>query len=314
MISDKANASVYTDFQGLARLRAEAGRETPQAIKETARQFEALFVQMMLKAMREASPGDGMFDSDQVGLYREMYDRQVALDLVKGRGLGIAEMLTHQLGGQTEAGDEAASREHGLRPDAAAAGYPAPERPASAEAAPAVKRTGSDWQPQTPAEFVRELWPHATRGAEILGVDPAVMVAQAALETGWGRRVIQRPDGGSSFNLFNIKADARWEGERVSVNTLEYEQGVAGRQRAAFRAYDSIAAAVDDYVDFLQTNPRYRWALEQAADPQTFLQGLKEAGYATDPDYVGKIETIMKQGSFSQQVSELKLNETAALS
>jgi flagellar protein FlgJ len=315
MISGKDNASVYTDFQGLARLRAEAGKETPQAIKETARQFEALFVQMMLKAMREASPGDGMFDSDQVGLYREMYDRQVALDLVKGRGLGIADMLTRQLGSQTEATDDPATHEHALRGGTAAAvPYPVPARPNDAAVEQAAELPAADWQPQTTAEFIQDVWPHARRGAEVLGVDPGVLVAQAALETGWGRKVIQRPDGRNSFNLFNIKADARWDGERVSVNTLEYEHGVAGRQRATFRAYDSIAAAVNDYVEFLQTNPRYRQALERAADPQAFLQGLKEAGYATDPDYVGKIRTIMDQGSFSRQVSELKLNETAALS
>lgn len=311
MISAKDNAAVYTDFQGLARLRAQAGKETPQAIKETARQFEALFVQMMLKAMREASPGDGLLDSDQVGMYREMYDQQIALDLVKGRGLGIADILARQLGGQPEETDKPANNLRGDSPSAIP--YPVPARPASAGTAPVTDSPAADWKPDTPAEFIRGLWSHAERGAAKLGVDPAVLVAQAALETGWGRKVIQRPDGGSSFNLFNIKADGRWEGERVSVNTLEYENGMADRQRAAFRAYDSIGAAVNDYVEFLQTNPRYRQALEQAADPQAFLQGLKEAGYATDPDYVEKIRVIMEQGTFSRQVSELRLNQTDAL-
>ena len=149
--------------------------------------------------------------------------------------------------------------------------------------------------------------PYAREGAARLGVEPEVLVAQAALETGWGQKVIRHADGRSSFNLFGIKADAQWDGERVTVSTLEYKDGVASRQRAAFRSYDSLAESVSDYVNFLRTNPRYQSALSQASDPEAFLSGLKDAGYATDPDYVGKISAIMKRDSLVPGQAELKL-------
>lgn len=338
MISDTDVASVYTDFHGLMRLKAEAGNQTPEAKRETARQFEAMFVQMMLKSMREATPGDGLFDSDQVGFYRDLYDRQLAMELVKGRGLGIADMLAAQMDGQPAAAHPAPAQLH--NPARAAepppfAGKDATARPllpsdpvtplvslqtatpprplidlqdtgAQAGSRPAAGE--QDWRPDSPADFVRDLWQHARQGAAVLGVNPEVLVAQAALESGWGRQVIRFADGRNSFNLFGIKADPGWQGERVTVRTLEYEDGVATRQRASFRAYDSIGAAVAGYVDFIRNNPRYRQALERAADPEAYLHGLKDAGYATDPHYVDKIRSILKQDSFDAHVSELKIS------
>ena len=153
-----------------------------------------------------------------------------------------------------------------------------------------------NWRPETPEEFIRDLLPHARKGAAELGVKPGVLIAQAALETGWGQKVIRHADGRSSFNLFGIKADTGWSGDRVTVATLEYENGIAAKQRAAFRSYDSLAGAVSGYVDFIRSNPRYQSALEQAADPDAYLSGLKAAGYATDPAYAEKIRAIMKQG------------------
>jgi flagellar protein FlgJ len=325
VISDSRPASVYTDFQGLATLRAKAAKNNPDATVETARQFEAMFVQMMLKAMREASPGGGIFDSDQVGFYSELYDRQLALSLVKGRGLGIAELLTSQLGvqdvNQTAASDPSRDGRSSFP------GHFAPVEPAAPEtdntslatraaveninaltAAGRMTVNGNqDWRPRNPSEFIQDLWPHAERGAAALGVSPEVLVAQAALETGWGQKVIRHANGDSSFNLFGIKADAGWRGSRVTVPTLEYDDGVAVKRRAAFRSYDSLGEAVSDYVDFLRGNPRYQPALKQAADPETYLRGLKDAGYATDPDYVEKIRAIMNQQSFSRDVAGLKI-------
>jgi flagellar protein FlgJ len=325
MISDSRLASVYTDFQGLAALRAKAAKNNPEATVETVRQFEALFVQMMLKAMREASPGGGIFDSNQVGFYSELYDRQLALSLVKGRGLGITELLTSQLRGQD--GRPMAASDPSRDGSSPFPGLPAPVGPAAPDTddvslatRASVKNvtaltvaghmTGNgnqDWRPRNPGEFIQDLWPHAERGAAALGVSPEVLVAQAALETGWGQKVIRHADGDSSFNLFGIKADAGWRGSRVTVPTLEYEDGVAVKRRAAFRSYDSLGEAVSDYVDFLRGNPRYQQALKQAANPETYLRGLKDAGYATDPDYVEKIRTIMNQQSFSRDAVGLKI-------
>ena len=117
--------------------------------------------------------------------------------------------------------------------------------------------------------------------------------------------MIRHADGRNSFNLFGIKADSRWEGERATVSTLEYEAGVAQRQRAAFRAYGSLEESVSDYVDFLQAHPRYQQAIESAGDPVAFLRGLKNAGYATDPDYVEKIRSIMDGKSFDRGMDRL---------
>jgi flagellar protein FlgJ len=342
MISDNSMAAVYTDFQGLARLKAEASKQTPEAIQETARQFEALFVQTMLKAMRDASPGEGMGESDQTEFYRDMYDQQMALHMVKGRGLGIAEMLVPSLGGQ---GSDA---ETPLEPVSGVSGLKEVSRPVVVDTGPAQplitqsatgpivrlqgavpvqalvntsglagegalvsKMSDEKWRPETPEEFIRDLLPHARKGAAELGVKAGVLIAQAALETGWGQKVIRHADGRSSFNLFGIKADAGWSGDKVTVATLEYEDGLAAKQRAAFRSYDSLAGAVSGYVDFLRSNPRYQGALEQAADPNAYLDGLKAAGYATDPAYAEKIKAIMNQDSFEANIGALALSQAS---
>ena len=334
MINDNSGASVYTDFQGLAELRVAAGQQTPEAMRETARQFEALFVQTMLKAMRDASPGDGLLDSDQTDFYRDLYDRQLALEMVKGRGLGIADMLMKDMGGAQAAVGRPVQAEAQPRPVVPEAspvpanlarpivdlnGNPSPvialaerdagaliEKPPAAEHPPAVVRKElADWRPADPEEFIRDVMPVARKGAAMLGVQPAVLVAQAALETGWGQKMIRRADGSNSFNLFGIKADGHWQGDRATVTTLEYEQGIARRQRAVFRAYGSLAESVADYVDFLRSNPRYQQAIESAGNNMAFLRGLKEAGYATDPDYVEKIRSIMDGESFDQGMKPL---------
>jgi flagellar protein FlgJ len=343
MISDSSMADVYTDFQGLVRLKREAGKQTPEAIRETARQFEALFVQTMLKAMRDASPGEGMGESNQTEFYRDMYDQQMALHMVKGRGLGIADMLVSSMGGKgpgvempPEPVIEAGTVEQ-LRPvvdsgpaqplikksDAGPIVHVKSTVPmqalvtTSAESSELALDRGiseASWRPETPEEFIRDLLPHASKGAVELGVNPGVLIAQAALETGWGQKVIRHADGRSSFNLFGIKADTGWSGDRVTVATLEYENGIAAKRHAAFRSYDSLEGAVSGYVEFLRSNPRYQSALEQAADPEAYLSGLKAAGYATDPEYVGKIRAIMSRGSFMESIEKLVLSQASDLS
>ncbi|MGB5717366.1 MAG: flagellar assembly peptidoglycan hydrolase FlgJ [Gammaproteobacteria bacterium] len=342
MISDPSMAAVYTDFQGLMRLKAEAGKQTPDAIQETARQFEALFVQTMLKAMRDASPGEGMGESNQTDFYRDMYDQQMALHMVKGRGLGIADMLVSRLGGKVS------EKETPAEPLAAAAAETNNARPVvdgtparpfmlepSARPIVPLESTGpvralvnlqgvgreagsrelaaADWRPQTPEEFIRDLMPHASKGAAELGVKPGVLIAQAALETGWGQKVIRHADGRSSFNLFGIKADAGWSGDKVSVATLEYENGIAEKRRAAFRSYDSLEGAVAGYVDFLRSNPRYQGVLQQVADPDAYLEGLEAAGYATDPEYAGKIRAIMNRDSLLTDSDPLLVSQASPL-
>ncbi len=280
------HADVYTDFQGLKRLRAEAQRESPEALKEVARQFEALFIQMMVKSMREASLSEGIMDNDQSKLYQGMYDQQLSLELSKGKGLGLADTLVRQLSrGVGSSGEQYA--------------LPSPQQLAVQRVAPTATSSVapvadvSAWQVSGPEDFVAKLWPHAQRAAAQLGTRPEVLVAQAALETGWGKSVMQHGDGHSSFNLFGIKADARWDGDRVYAQTMEFRDGVMGRERAAFRSYDSVQQSFSDYVDFLKQNPRYQDALAVGRDSARYAQELQRAGYATDPHYADKISSIL---------------------
>ncbi len=317
MTPELATAGVYTDFQGLTGLKAEAKQRSPEAVKAVAKQFEALFLQMMLKSMRQASGGDPMFDNEQTDVYRDMYDKQLALEISeKGRGVGLAEMLVKQLQAMPEVGGEAAVaggalHMPGRRADtavvasaAAPAAQPSNTSPAatSESAAPGEEIGGS------PSQFVHRLMPLARRAAAKIGVAPEALVAQAALETGWGKAVIRHGDGSSSHNLFNIKADHRWGGAKVAKQTLEYRDGVAAKEVAQFRSYDSYAASFDDYVQFLKDNPRYADALRQADDPKQFAQALQDAGYATDPSYANKIVDILGRDVLASAAGEVKVS------
>ena len=143
-------------------------------------------------------------------------------------------------------------------------------------------------------EFMTTLKPLAKKAADTLEVDPAILIAQAALETGWGKKVIQN-SAQSSHNLFNIKVDKRWEGDQMRTNTLEFHDGVAVKEKAAFRSYDSYDASFMDFVNFLQQNPRYKTALTQTDNPERFMESLHQAGYATDPKYSDKVLQIYRQ-------------------
>ncbi len=269
-------------------------RDSAAALEEVARQFEALFLQMILKGARDSGFGDPLFDDGQMDFYRDLHDQQLSVELARGGGMGIARILVEQLG-------EARNPRGNGRPDAVAA-FPVPERLALRGVLPApepavrepkaVRIPGESATFGSPREFVQRLLPEAGRAAAELGVSPRILLAQAALETGWGRRVIRRGAQGSSYNLFNIKADGRWSGERVSVGTLEYIDGRMVRQQASFRAYGSFAESFADYVDFLRGNPRYGEALRQVGDDRAFVVALQRAGYATDPDYAEKIMRI----------------------
>jgi flagellar protein FlgJ len=244
------------------------------------------------------------------------------MNIAQGRGLGLAPFVEQQMlrhsglegtkpaGGGRQAGDYLANPVPSARtPDAAdAMGQrqdvvgASPSGPSGAVSTPGGK--GLVWD--SPETFVRDIWPMAKRTAQSLGVSPRALVAQAALETGWGQHVIRRPDGSSSNNLFNIKAHAGWNGDSVGVPTLEYRDGVAVRETAQFRAYDSLQQAFDDYGSFLRAHPRYSGALEAGEDAPQFLRGLQRAGYATDPGYAEKIERILGSDVFSSLESPLK--------
>ncbi|HSW12948.1 MAG TPA: flagellar assembly peptidoglycan hydrolase FlgJ, partial [Solimonas sp.] len=164
--------------------------------------------------------------------------------------------------------------------------------PANPPLALKTDNTMGDFRPKTPQEFVEALLPHAEKAAKELGIPARVLVAQAALETGWGKHQIRHADGSPSFNLFGIKADKSWGGDRVRTMTHEYENGRLEKQSAKFRAYDSIGESFEDYVRFLKSNPRYTQALKHEGNAMHFTTGLQKAGYATDPSYAQKIMRI----------------------
>jgi len=155
----------------------------------------------------------------------------------------------------------------------------------------------------TPENFVNHLWPLAEKSAIKLGVAPEVLLAQAALETGWGQSIIKQGSQ-SSHNLFNIKADPRWDGDKVEKLSLEYEKGIAVSKKSFFRAYDDLQKSFDDYVDFIQNNPRYQKALDAAENPERYLHEIHRAGYATDPKYADKIIRIMHRMNLKDNSSK----------
>ena len=288
MITDKSAelASVYTDFDGIARLKAEASRQTDEAKRETARQFEALFLQMMIKSMREAG-GKGLLDSDQTEMARGMYDQQLAIALSKKGAIGIADMVMRQLGVEPEKGGAPVSSGAGSLAMAEKLWGTAPQSPVP------IKAPLPQWK--TPADFVQGLYPAAEKAADSLGTTPEAILAIAALETGWGRHVMPDDNGEPSFNLFGIKADRSWRKAATTATTLEFDNGVMQQKREPFRAYASPEEAVADFADFIRGNPRYRKALEVAGDPDAFLEHIHKAGYATDPRYAEKAQAVLKK-------------------
>jgi flagellar protein FlgJ len=306
-------ADAYTDLQGLSQLRAEAGNNDRETLRKVAGQFEALFIQMMLKSMRDASLGEGLMDSEHVKTYQSMFDQQIALDLSRRSGLGLADMMVRQL---TRGADSADNSDATADTDFVLTAPAAVNTPAAdavqgrdtPESAPRGQQ--ADWRPDTAEEFVRDLMPHASRAAGELGTTPEVLIAQAALETGWGQHMIRNRDGGNSFNLFGIKVDASWQGARALTDTVEYRDGLMRRERAPFRTYGSLAESFSDYVDFLKSSPRYREALNQGGDAAAFARALSQAGYATDPDYHGKIERILDSSRLREALSVADGNAT----
>lgn len=367
---DTSSLGNYHDLNSLQNLKAKS-RESDEgkldAIKNIAKQFESMFVGMMLKSMRDANATfeeDNPLNSSEMKMYRDMYDQQLSMHLAEGQGIGIADALVRQLSQQipelsnlsraTQAGDkfgmeagldgqimdalgtdaalsdgfssaEGAQQLPGIKLDSVTglpfknqeAWYGAPDSPQAQRVANAVKqymdrqniqmfaedekalkagleqarskRDGFD----SPEEFVETLWPVAQVAARKLNADPKALLAQAALETGWGKKIPQTSDGQMSFNLFGIKADSSWQGKRVATETTEYANGIARRENAEFRSYNSYVESMLDYTSFLQSRDHYQTALKQSEDAQTYLAELQNAGYATDPNYASKIVRIM---------------------
>jgi peptidoglycan hydrolase FlgJ len=290
----------YADFSGLEGLKKDVKTTDDQkAVRAVAQQFESLFTNMMLKSMREAKLGGGLGDSQEGDMYQDMYDQQIALKMSQGKGLGLADMLVAQL---TRNRAAKASASQGTAIPASTGVHAPVNGMGSAGAASAISGTsGGTSSGAAPAaaassdriSFVKKMEPFAQQAAAQLGVSPDAVIAQAALETGWGQHM-PTAGGTSSFNLFGIKAaggtTGNWDGGSVKALTAEVSQGSTSVLPQAFRSYDSLQQGVSDYVALLQNNGRYRGALNTGSDVTAFANGLARGGYATDPDYVQKLQ------------------------
>ncbi len=283
MSTSSVTPSFYADFSGLEGLKAGARNHQQDAVREAARQFESLLTRMMLKSMREASLGQGLGDSEETSFYQDMFDQQLAVQMSKGDGLGLASQLMQQL--------VKAGAVNGAETTTAQA--------ADTDAARAT--------------FVENIRPQATQAAARLGVAPEAVIAHAALESGWGQH-LPGDERGSSFNLFGIKATGRSAGTAVQALTTEFSDGKADRMIQGFRRYDSLQAGVADYATLLTSNDRYAAALNTGSDVHAFAAGLKQGGYATDPDYVEKLTATAASVKRYLDSSSLKNVTNASIS
>ena len=268
-------AKLVFDTQNLEQLRAQARQSPDQALKAAAQQFESVFLNMVLKSMREAIPQDGMFDSEQTRMFTSMLDQQLAQSMA-GRGVGLADIMVKQLRGQQI--DTQSS------PPDTRSSVPGPQ---------ASTVLPSAYNGTVQQDFINRMLPFTSQASQDSGVPPQLMLGQAALESGWGKREIKMADGSNSFNLFGIKASGGWNGKVAEVMTTEYRDGIAHKQVEKFRAYHSYAEAFRDYAAMISSNPRYADVLQQGGNPAGMAQAMQKAGYATDPSYADKLAHVM---------------------
>jgi peptidoglycan hydrolase FlgJ len=284
------SGKLVLDAKGLGELRQSARQNSPEALKAAAKQFEALFMNMMLKSMRQATPQDGMFDSEQSRMYTSMLDQQLSQNLAS-RGVGLADVLIRQLSSTVE--KQALDIKDGQgAPTVKQQISPSVQKPLEQ---PVARSAASSSLPTHIQSFQAKLASHAEEASRMTGIPAKFMLGQAALESGWGKREIIAADGTPSHNLFGIKATGSWKGKVVEAATTEYVNGVAHKKIEKFRAYDSYADAFRDYGNLLRNNPRYQNVMASTNDVAAFAQGLQRAGYATDPKYAEKLTRLIKQ-------------------
>lgn len=370
-----SSSSHFLDLGGLDSLRAQAQKDEKGALKKVAQQFEGIFVQMLMKSMRDANAvfqSDSPLNSQYTQFYEQMRDQQLSVDLSDKGVLGLADMMVQQLSPETSHFTPASVlRDDGgmkmlhdakalnvpmqsavapaVEPTVVNHGVPAaiarptfePDRAMDANSSMdidtpnrllAIDTPKPSWSEQSLSvvdpvisgqvlptaafretqkivrfgsreEFLATLYPHAEKAAKALGTQPEVLLAQSALETGWGQKIVRGNNGAPSHNLFNIKADRRWQGDKANVSTLEFEHGVAVQQKADFRVYSDFEHSFNDFVSFIAEGDRYQDAKKVAASPTQFIRALQDAGYATDPRYAEKVIKVMQ--SISEELKSI---------
>jgi flagellar protein FlgJ len=313
-INNDLSGKFALDVKDMGSLKQSARAGSPEALKTAATQFEAMFVNMMMKSMREATPQDGMLDNQQTKMFTTMMDQQTSQSIAK-KGIGLSDMLIRQLSKTTDQqalaiGADSPTAASGAAADGscgglsslmdaklkraiAAAGGPGSVDDNSAVPATTLPSKGS--QAAHVRSFQEKLGAHAEEASQATGIPAKFMLGQAALESGWGKREIKGRDGINSHNLFGIKAGGDWKGKVVEATTTEYVNGKAQTKVERFRAYDTYADSFKDYAKLLASNPRYEKVLASAGDASSFAQGLQKAGYATDPHYASKLTSIIKR-------------------
>lgn len=323
VISPDISSKLAVDAKSVDDLHLMAKQNPDEALKKVAQQFEALFMNMLLKSMREATPKDGLFDSQQTQFFTQMYDQQLAQQM-STKGIGIADLMVQQLTRANKSIEPQTSISHTdtiistinlsghsslvkdghpedkseqLWPSAQNsfnAAMPAGKMNPSSEAfiAPIPLETQLKKLSNHLTDFIDKLLPHAKIASQSTGIPPHFMLAQAALESGWGKHEIRHADNSPSYNLFGIKAGANWKGDVVETVTTEYINGAPQKVVEKFRAYSSYAEGFSDYASLLLDNPRYAKVLK-TNDAVTFANGLQRAGYATDPMYAEKLIRIL---------------------
>ena len=312
------SSKLALDTKGLGQLKQSAKAGSPDALKGAATQFEAMFINMMMKSMRDATPQEGIGESEQTKTFTSMLDQQMSQNLAK-RGVGLADVLIRQLSAQAAnaqalaiGGEPVAQEAKAFSLSAPAQAFPIggdqnrmlkPGMSGGRDAGELLKTPGALLAPsnvpggraQAPhvKSFQEKLGAHADEASRATGIPAKFMLGQAALESGWGKREIKNADGSSSHNLFGIKAGPGWKGKVTTAVTTEYVNGRPETRVEKFRAYDTYADSFKDYAKLLTNNPRYEKVLANAQDAAGFAHGLQKAGYATDPMYAAKLSRII---------------------
>lgn len=299
------SGSLAANSQSLDKLRAQAKQSPDEALKAAAQQFETVFMNMMLKSMREATPQDGMFDSEQTRMFTGMLDQQLAQNM-SSRGIGLADIMFKQLSRTAGSGTAQMLQNHLSAPFPSQVGVAlnGANVDRTGEASrnigllgikPAKNSLPSAYSENFQQDFVQRMTPYAIQASRETGVPAPLMMGQAALESGWGRREIRMPDGSTSYNLFGIKANGNWKGKVAEVVTTEYHNGIASKQVEKFRAYGSYADAFNDYARLIHDNPRYAQVIKDGQGVADAAYALQHAGYATDPSYADKLVKVMSR-------------------
>ena len=274
------------DANSLNSLKLAAKNNSPESVKQVATQFESMFVNMMLKSMRDASPQDGPFDSEQSRTFTTMLDQQLSQSIA-ARGIGLADMLVKQLSKNGE--------------DAIPAVTPAVNAPITNNKSSSINDEPAANIPVSVSDkitaFQDKMAGPAEEASASTGIPANFMIGHAALESGWGKHEIKDASGQTSYNLFGIKATANWTGKVVSATTTEYVHGVKQLKVEKFRAYDSYADAFKDFGNLMRNNPRYSNVMNSLQNATSYAKAVQTAGYATDPAYATKLSQVIQKVS-----------------